>query len=187
MRVYDENENAAPTNVVAAEAPAPARKIRRRRKSGVGSLKFAGDADPADREASLTEELEAAHDEIRQLQFNLANAEEDNLTLLRLNSELEAQLADAGKLAAEQLERILALEAAELRARDSVLAELGRFSQSPACMLTVRPIVKRQLMNCDAKRLVASLHTNLAPDIAKGLNISIDRLKVSHPPIDTPL
>jgi len=124
MRVYD--ENAAPTNVVASEAPAPARKIRRRRKSGVGSLKFAGDADPADREASLTEELEAAHDEIRQLQFNLANAEEDNLTLLRLNSELEAQLADAGKLAAEQLERILALEAAERSATRAELARQGR-------------------------------------------------------------
>ena len=120
------DENAAPTNVVAAEAPAPARKIRRRRKSGVGSLKFAGDADPADREASLTEELEAAHDEIRQLQFNLANAEEDNLTLLRLNSELEAQLADAGKLAAEQLERILALEAAERSATRAELARQGR-------------------------------------------------------------
>ena len=63
-----------------------------------------------------------------------------------------------------------------------MLADFGKLAQSPACTLTVRPIVKRQLMNCDTKRLITSVTQHLVRDVAKGLDVNPHRLSVSHAP-----
>ena len=76
----------------------------------------------------------------------------------------------------------LALDRAELKAKDAILVEIGRYASPPPCVLSVRPIIKRLLMNCDVKRLNAALSKFCVLDLAKALHASPDSLGVKHTP-----
>ena len=87
-----------------------------------------------------------------------------------------------GTRALAKRERTLAFDHAEAKARDQVLSEFGRFSSAPACKFTLRPFVKRKLINCDLKKLINSFKRHLAADVASGLGINLSRVHVEHTP-----
>ena len=87
-----------------------------------------------------------------------------------------------GTRALAKREKTLALEQAKLRAEDAILAEFGKYASSPACLLSVRPIVKRQLMNCDLKRMTGALTKHLTGDIADSLHVRESRLTLTLTP-----
>ena len=82
-------------------------------------------------------------------------------------------------------EKVLAREQAELHARNQLLIELARFSCSPECTLTVRPVVKRLAVTTDTKRLMSSITRQLGGDLSAALGISPERLSVEWVPEET--
>ena len=79
-------------------------------------------------------------------------------------------------------EKALALDYAEASAKDAVFAEFGRFASAPACQLTIRPVVKRKLMNCDLARLTAAFTKHLATDLTHALGVQVGTIQVTHVP-----